>query len=102
MEEVAKNLTEEELTILNSIDKKYKWLARDKDGVLYLFANKPAKDKSSNQWDGSGDAIKFSMFVENIFQDIKWEDSKPIKIAKAIEQGNFIMINEQVAGEEDV
>lgn len=86
-----------ELNILETIDKKYKWLARDADNKLFLFVQKPVKDKSSQKWDGPGEAIEFSMFNDSVFKDIRWEDAKPKKIAKALELKTFT----QTVGEED-
>ena len=38
-----KEFTDNELYILNNIDKKYKWIARDKNGLICTFVSKPIK-----------------------------------------------------------
>ena len=95
------HLTPIELDILKLIDKKYKWMARDADNKLFLFAQKPSKDKSSHKWDGPGEAIEFSMFSDYVFENIKWEDTKPVKIQKAIEQEVLTQMLETLFGGED-
>lgn len=38
-----KNFTEDEKFIARNIDKKYKWIARDSNGNLYVYGEKPEK-----------------------------------------------------------
>ena len=38
-----KEFTDDELCILRNIDKKYKWMAKDKDGLICTFVSKPIK-----------------------------------------------------------
>ena len=40
-----KEFTDDELCILRNIDKKYKWIARDKSGNLCIFDEKPNKNE---------------------------------------------------------
>ena len=74
-----KQFTEDELTILKSIDIKYKWIARDEDNSIYAFEDKPTK--SVNDWNEVyvTKLIK-EMPFENIFKSIKWKDNKPVYI----------------------
>lgn len=58
----------------------YKYIARDKDGALFAFSDKPIKLERA--WfiipvDGTRQNISF---LSPIFTDIKWEDEKPFKI----------------------
>ena len=73
-------LTEDEKTILRNLPKHYKWIARDKNGCLYVYASKP--EKVITIWEGSGlPMIPF----DHLFQFIKWEDEEPYSIEKLLE-----------------
>lgn len=71
-------LTEDEKAILRNIDKKYKWIARDKinESMLCIFIDKPKKEAlywfSDNYV--SLDALK------HLFQFITYEDEEPTLI----------------------
>ena len=74
-----KEFTDDELCVLRNIDKKYKWIARDKSGSLCIFDEKPKK--SEEMWDN----VTHSDFIElncynHLFNSIQWEDEEPIYI----------------------
>lgn len=49
------------------------WIARDRDGLLYIYENKPKKGLSS--W-----AVKcgwFSNLPSYVLPEIKWKDEEP-------------------------
>ena len=80
-----KQFTNDELCILRNIDKKYKWIARDKSGSLCIFDEKPKK--SEEMWDN----VTHSDFIElncynNLFNSIHWEDEEPIRIDDYVER----------------
>lgn len=59
------------------------WLARDKDGLLYLFyGRKPVKTVHSwYNWSKDYYEIKSSLFPE-----VKWSDKEPTKVKLVIEK----------------
>ena len=80
-----KQFTNDELCILRNIDKKYKWIARDENGNLCIFNEKP--NKSEEMWDN----VIHSSFIElgcfnNLFNSINWEDDEPIYIDDYVER----------------
>ena len=80
-----KEFTDDELCILRNIDKKYKWIARDKSGSLCIFDEKPKK--SEEMWDN----VTHSDFIElncynSLFNSIQWEDEEPIYIDDYVER----------------
>ena len=80
-----KEFTDDELCILRNINKKYKWIARDKSGSLCIFDEKPKK--SEEMWDN----VTHSDFIElncynNLFNSINWEDEEPIRIDDYVER----------------
>ena len=72
--------TYDEKIILRNLPKKYKWIARDKNGLIFLFSKKPSKCDYS--WIGYND-IAFPYY--HLFQFIKWEDEEPYSIEELLE-----------------
>lgn len=60
----------------------YKWIARDKSKMLYVYNYKPFK--VNRVWDTSDDDTSYSYILyschADIFKSITWEDEKPTKI----------------------
>ena len=55
------------------------WVARDKDGKLYLYRDRPIKDKFV--WYSPG----FSLVLASAsFPEIKWSDDEPTKVSITI------------------
>ena len=75
-------LIEAERVILKNIPKKYKYIARDNSGLLYIYENKPKKD--GNVWSNYNYNC-FDLF-QHLFQFIKWEDEEPYKIQELLEE----------------
>lgn len=70
-------ITEDEKTILRNLTGKYEWIARDKDGRLFVYPGKPLK--AITKW-GSGLGHKFFDLFDHLFQMVRWEDDEPWKI----------------------
>ena len=67
--------TYDEKIILRNLPEKYKWIARDKNGLIFLYAKKPSKCEYS--WGG----CKYILLpLEHLFQFIQWEDEEPYSI----------------------
>lgn len=83
-------MNEKELNIISYLDKKYKYIARDKNGELLLFTTKPKKKINDGIWEilitTDGIITEFGMFSE-LFQDIRWEDAEPFKIIRDASNG---------------
>ena len=77
-------LTDVERIILENIDKNYKWIARDKNGRLYIHQNKPFK--YSEFW--SDDNCRRDFPFDNLFQFIQWEDEEPYSIEELLKENN--------------
>lgn len=76
-----------EKTILENMERRYKWIARDGDGVLYAFVTKPEKlpDKDFNCWTGL-DAVKLPF--KSIFKWVDEESEKPYEIERILQENN--------------
>lgn len=57
------------------------WVARDEDGDLYLYNEKPYKSRHS--WN-CGDIDYFT--IEYLFPEVKWEDEEPTEVELIIKQ----------------
>ena len=76
-----KDLADVEISILKSINAKFKYITRDKNGELFIFEREPYK--CPIEW-AQRDAIDFEPF-RHMFAMIKWEDEKPTLIADLLE-----------------
>ena len=71
-------LTIEEVNILQNIDIAYNYIARDKDGDLFLYSEKPIRNKKDGIWNVGGKihpkAIAQFQIFNHLFTDLKWEN----------------------------
>lgn len=65
-----------------AINKNYEYIARDYDGQLYVFMEKPHKGESF--WKTDGYYYLLEMFSV-LFQFVKWEDEEPTSIEKLLQ-----------------
>ena len=72
-------LNEDEKAILRNVPKEYKWIARDKNGSIYLYINKPVK-----RFFGFDDFGTIRLPFDHLFQFIKWEDKEPYSIEELL------------------
>ena len=72
-----KTFSDDEKLIARNIDTEYKWIARDRDGNLYVYEGKPKKEESS--WYSDGCSLFFQF--NHLFSAIKWEDEEPTLIS---------------------
>lgn len=71
-------MTEQEKVILQSIDPKYKWIARDKNGTLCAYTVKP--EKSRDIWFSLTNNYGELDAFDHLFENVKWEDEEPTLI----------------------
>lgn len=69
-------ISDDEKIILRNLDSKFNWIARDKDGQVFVYTNKPIK--IYNNWHGK--SIFYKMAFPKLFQWVKWEDEEPYYI----------------------
>jgi hypothetical protein len=79
-----KEFTDDELAIMRSLPKEYKWMARDDDGEFYIFTEKPKK--FDGIWDDKERCNDFYYF-EHLFKSITSEDEEPVFIDDYVERG---------------
>ena len=59
------------------------WLARDKDGTLWLFTQKPSKLK--DRWAGILGTRRGEL-PRTMFPEVKWSDDEPAKVKLIIDK----------------
>ena len=73
-------LNEDEKAILKVLlNEKYKWIARDKNDWLYVYASKPKKGITI--WENTGSPM---MPFVHLFNFIQWEDEEPYSIEELL------------------
>lgn len=50
------------------------WIARDRDGKLFLYLTKPYKIKNKGFWAGD---FPYIILSKEWFPEVKWEDEEP-------------------------
>ena len=68
--------------ILNNLTKEI-WLARDKDGGLIMYENKPFKDKRAEQWTLGGQWV---FLPDDWFPEVQWSNEEPTKVKLIIDK----------------
>ena len=79
-----KQFSQDTLNFFKMIDKKYKWIAKDKDGEVCIYINKPKKEDVS--WDNFSFYKPLDIIKDSLFTEIKWEDEEPIYIDDYVER----------------
>ena len=79
-----KQFSQDTLNFFKMIDKKYKWIAKDKSGDIFGFEEKPKKDKYvwlCEEYDYCLDnTCCIDGLNQSLFNEILWEDEEPIYI----------------------
>lgn len=71
-------MTEQEKVILQSINPKFKYIARDKEGLLCVYENEPSK--CNEFWNpNEGEFAEIGAF-NHLFENVKWKDEEPTLI----------------------
>lgn len=79
-----KQFSQETLNFFKCIDKKYKWIAKDKDGEVCIYINKPKKEDVS--WDNFSLYKPLDIIKDSLFDEILWEDEEPVCIDDYVER----------------
>ena len=75
-------LSDVERVILENADKKYKWIARDEGGNLFIYSSSEI-EKFINEWcyyNDNGTHHSFAIF-NDLFKMVRWGDEEPTLIA---------------------
>ena len=72
-------ISESDKRFLDYLPDDYKWLVRNKNGIIYAYSCKPKKDYISI-WFGEGVVLKISKPYKVTFPMVRWEDEEPWSI----------------------
>lgn len=75
-------ISKRDIAFLDYLKEGYKFVARDKNGKLFVYGAKPYKDKTckcwwGNDWCRDSDTPTLSLNYDVDFPMVKWEDSEP-------------------------
>lgn len=60
------------------------YVARDKDGSLYLFNARPVKIDECGDWQPSETSLDWIKLDPSRFPEVKWEDEEPTEVELVI------------------
>lgn len=69
-------------------DKRYKYIARDRDGSLYLYQEEPSKNE--DVWGSLYRHSNVSRFFYDLFKFIEWTDNYPFNIEELINTSEVV------------
>ena len=75
-----KEFTDDELAIMRSLPKGYKWIARDESGRVFMYNVKPKKSDSDSYWKSQNTLWNSLMMFNHLFNSITWKDEEPVFI----------------------
>lgn len=58
------------------------WVARDEDGMLYLYLDKPLNFEG--RWIPT--SHRFTVMNEELFPEVKWEDEEPTELTFTVKK----------------
>lgn len=82
-DERGEQLTETERIILENMDSRWRWIARDADDELTISEDKPSR--FDGVWIGNFDVSSLSAF-DHLFNFINWNDEEPYNIQGLLEE----------------
>ena len=83
-------INQEEYEVLKELDDEWKWIARNYNGALITYTDKPMKNPNL-YWDSFGERMD-----DRLFQFIQWEDEEPHNIQKLIEEYEYSALERHV------
>lgn len=63
------------------------YLARDKDGDLYLYQKRPVKYDGLEAWVSEDYFENLAKLDPSLFPDVKWEDEEPTEVELVRKEG---------------
>lgn len=78
---------------LESLNDKYEWIAKDKNGQVWVYGIKPIKDNEVKKWFTSSGGATWGFkdaFKKELFNFLSWEDEEPTNIKELLENCEVI------------
>lgn len=78
-------ISADEKAILRNLPEEFKYIARDQNGGIYTYREKPIK--SRREWiDGAATSLNL---YNHLFQFVKWEDDEPYSIEELLKEDTY-------------
>ena len=79
-----KQFSQDTLNFFKCIDKRWRYIAKDKNGTISAFGSKPTKKERC--WLNYEGFDCLDVFKDSLFDEILWEDDEPIYIDDYVER----------------
>ena len=79
-----KQFSQDTLNFFKCIDKRWRYIAKDKNGTISAFGSKPTKKERC--WLNYEGFDCLDVFKDSLFTEINWEDEEPIFIDDYVER----------------
>ncbi len=79
-----KQFSQDTLNFFKCIDKRWRYIAKDKNGTISAFGSKPTKKERC--WLNYEGFDCLDVFKDSLFDEIKWEDEEPIYIDEYVKR----------------
>ena len=79
-----KQFSQDTLNFFKCIDKRWRYIAKDKNGTISAFGSKPTKKERC--WLNYEEFDCLDVFKDSLFTEINWEDEEPIFIDDYVER----------------
>ena len=79
-----KQFSQDTLNFFKCIDKRWRYIAKDKNGTISAFGSKPTKKERC--WLNYEGFDCLDVFKDSLFDEILWEDEEPIRIDEYVER----------------
>ena len=79
-----KKFSQDTLNFFKCIDKWWKYIAKDKNGIICAYGSKPVKNERC--WDSDEGFEGLDVFKDSLFDEILWEDEEPVFIDDYVER----------------
>ena len=79
-----KQFSQDTLNFFKCIDKRWRYIAKDKNGTISAFGSKPTKKERC--WLNYEGFDCLDVFKDSLFDEILWEDEEPIRIDDYVER----------------
>ena len=84
-----KEFSQDTLNFFKLVDKRYEWVAKDKNECAWLFKEKPFKLHDIGKWDTNNCNVYNLAHIccnQSLFDQILWEDEEPVYIDDYVER----------------
>ena len=83
-----KQFSQDTLNFFKCIDKRCKYIAKDKNGAICVYDSRPIKNEK--WWDNDEWFYRLAAIKDSLFDEILWEDEEPVYIDDYVNRQNEV------------